>query len=82
MFPPLKDAQQFIAKKDQFIKILLRGLSGPMVVKGVKYDQHMPAFNFLTDTQLADVATFVRTSFGNKESGITAAEIKTARSHK
>jgi len=82
MFPPLKDAQQFIAKKDQFIKILLKGLSGPMVVKGVKYDQHMPAFNFLTDTQLADVATFVRTSFGNKESGITAAEIKTARSHK
>jgi len=82
MFPPLKEVPQFIGKKDQFIKILLKGLSGPIVVKGAKYDQHMPAFNFLTDAQLADVATYVRISFGNKGTKVTAAEIKAARSVK
>jgi glucose/arabinose dehydrogenase/cytochrome c553 len=82
MFPPLNGATQVIGKKDQLIKILLKGLSGPIVVKGVKYDQEMPAFNFLSDAQIAAVATYIRTSFGNKASVITKEEIKAARDRK
>ncbi len=79
MFPPLNGTPRVNGHKDQLIKVLLKGLSGPVVVKGVKYDQNMPAFNFLTDAQLADVATYIRSNFGNKASRVTKEDISAAR---
>ena len=35
--------------------------------------------NLLKDEQIADVLTYVRNSFGNKASAVTAADIKQAR---
>jgi mono/diheme cytochrome c family protein len=39
----------------------------------------MPPHNFLKDQEIADVLTYVRSSFGNKASAVTAAEVKTIR---
>jgi mono/diheme cytochrome c family protein len=39
----------------------------------------MPAFNALTDQQIADVLTYVRNSFGNKASAVAPAEVKAIR---
>ena len=48
-------------------------------VDGEEYENVMPAQSFLKDDQIADVLTYVRNSFGNKASVITAAEVKAQR---
>ncbi|WP_247236557.1 PQQ-dependent sugar dehydrogenase [Telluribacter sp. SYSU D00476] len=78
-FPPLKGAEQVLGPKRELIRIVLKGLSGPVKVKGVEYDQHMPAFAFLKDQELAEVLTYIRMSFGNQASPVTAAEVAAAR---
>ncbi|MBC7654871.1 MAG: cytochrome c, partial [Oligoflexus sp.] len=54
----------------------------PIVIDGDKYTNPMPAVNYLSDQQIADVLTYVRNSFGNKASAISAAEVKTVRAKK
>jgi len=39
----------------------------------------MPAFDYLTDQQIADVLTYVRNSFGNKATAVKATEVKAVR---
>jgi len=48
-------------------------------IDGENYANNMPAQNYLTDQQIADVLTYVRGSFGNKASAISSAEVKTVR---
>jgi aldose sugar dehydrogenase len=74
-FPPLQGAEQVLTDKNDLIKIVLHGLSGPVKVKGVEYNQQMPAFAFLSDKEVADVLTYVRYQFGEKASGIEAEEV-------
>lgn len=78
-FPPLKDAEQVLGDRKQLTNIILNGLSGKIKVKGVAYNQQMPAFNFLSDKELAELLSYVRSSFGNKASGISAADISKER---
>jgi mono/diheme cytochrome c family protein len=42
----------------------------------------MPAMPHLTDTEIADVLTYIRASFGNKASAVTSAEVKAVRAKK
>lgn len=74
-FPPLKGAPQVQGDKRALIRIVLQGLSGPIEVKGVKYNIEMPAFNFLTDREIADVVEYVRSEFGNKHGSVTTNEV-------
>jgi mono/diheme cytochrome c family protein len=78
-FPPLKGAEQVRGDKQALIRIVLQGLSGPIQVKGATYDQEMPAFAFLSDQQIADVLTYVRSTFGNQSGSITSGEVQQAR---
>ena len=79
-FPSLQGTPTVQGDKKALITILLHGLSGPRTVKGVTFYQQMPAFDFLTDNELADVLTFVRSSFNNQSSAIMPQDITTARS--
>src|SRR3954471_10949332 len=47
--------------------IVLKGMSNEPV-DGQSYHNVMPAMDMLSDQQIADVLTYVRNSFGNKES--------------
>lgn len=78
-FPPLQGTPVVLGDKTALISILLHGLSGPRTVKGVQFNQQMPAFNFLSDRELAEVLTFVRSSFGNKASAVASPEIASVR---
>lgn len=78
-FPPLQGTPFVEGDKKALITAVLHGLSGPRTVKGITYNQQMPAFHFLSDSELADVLTFVRSSFGNKAAAITPAEVASAR---
>jgi mono/diheme cytochrome c family protein len=61
------------------INIMLNG-AGRIGVKGVPDSYRMTPFRvLLSDQQLADIATFVRASWGNNGSAVTASEVRALR---
>jgi len=78
-FPPLAKSDFLMADKERSIRALVEGLSGPITVNGRNYDGAMPPV-VLNDAQVADVLTFVRTTFGNNGDAVTVAEAKQVRS--
>jgi mono/diheme cytochrome c family protein len=81
-FPPLERSKKVGGDKKALITVLLHGMSGPVKIKGVDYDQQMPSFKFLNDKQLADVLSYIRSNFGNKAAPVTAAEVAKERKKK
>jgi mono/diheme cytochrome c family protein len=78
-FPPLTgpvtngDAH-FVAR------IVLYGLQGRTTVKGQAYNVPMTGFaSRMTDAQIANVLTYVRSAFGNSASAVTEDVVKTER---
>ena len=65
MNPPLDGVDLVTGDKSALIKILLNGLSEPMLIKGETYNNAMPSHAFLSDKQIADVLTYIRNTFGN-----------------
>lgn len=79
--PPLRGTDWVTGDKNRLINVLLKGLRDQEIDEE-PYDNVMPAHSFLTDQQLADVLTYIRSSFGNKASAITVDEVKQQRSAK
>ena len=78
-FPPLVKTEYVLGDADQIIGIVLNGLTGEIEVNGEVYNGVMVAHNFLTDTEVADVITYVRSSFGNDASAVTADQVAKVR---
>jgi nitrite reductase (NO-forming) len=79
-FPPLANSDFLLADRDRAIRIVLKGLSGPVTVNGVTINSIMPPQEaVLTDAQIADVLTFVFNSWGNKGDPFTADHVKATR---
>jgi nitrite reductase (NO-forming) len=68
-----------MADKARSVRIVLRGLSGPIVVNGAQYDSVMPPIVQLTDEQVAHVLTYVRNSWGNSGEAISPDEVRLER---
>jgi hypothetical protein len=64
------------AHRDYIIKVLLRGLTGPIDGKAYR-DVMVPLDN--TDEWVASVASYVRTSFGNSGELVTPADVARVR---
>ncbi len=79
MNPPLRGTDWVNGDKVRLIGVLLKGLQNAEV-EGEPYDNVMPAHDFLTDQQIADVLTYIRSNFGNKATAISAQEVKEQRS--
>lgn len=77
--PPLKGSEWVLGAAENLIRIQLRGLQGPIKVKGTEYQLIMPPQAFQSDTQIADVLTYVRNAFGNQASAVTPAEVLALR---
>jgi mono/diheme cytochrome c family protein len=83
--PPLAGSEWVNAKGfNRLIRIPIAGLNGPIVVKGetmtfgtgmVGIGQAMP------DADLAAVLTYIRSSWGNKQSPVTADDVKAVRAN-
>src|SRR4051812_44331612 len=58
VYPPLAGSDWLAGHREQAIKALCEGLSGPLEVKGQKYDNVMPA-QILDDEQAAAVLSYV-----------------------
>ncbi len=80
VYPPL--AGSAIATGDPVlpIRIVLHGFNGPIERGGAKFNGVMqPWQNDLTDQEIADVLTFVRSSWGNTAAAVTAEQVKEQR---
>jgi mono/diheme cytochrome c family protein len=79
-FPPLTNTDWVTGDKGRLIRLLLHGLTGPIEVDGVRYSGVMPPWGDALDDQgIADIATYIRTSFGNEASPITTEEVAAVR---
>ena len=79
VFPPL-DGSEWVAGDERIVaNILLHGVSGEITVMGNTYKGAMPAFQQLSDAELAAVASYVRTEWSNKAAPIKAEVFATER---
>jgi mono/diheme cytochrome c family protein len=79
MNPPLIKTKFVLGDKPTLVKIVLNGMTGAVDINGDTYHNVMAPHSELTDQQIADVLTYVRNSFGNKASAVTAAQVKAIR---
>jgi mono/diheme cytochrome c family protein len=74
--PPLAGSELAQAAPERMIRVPLFGLTGPLTVLGQQFNLSMPAMGAsLSPDDLAATLTYIRTSFGNKASAITADQI-------
>ena len=64
---------------NHLVKIVLKGLQGPIQVKGSTFNNAMPTWSMLTDEQTAAVLTFIRSEWGNSAPPIPADYVKAMR---
>lgn len=77
--PPLAGDKVVKGDKKKLITVLLKGLDANTEIDGEYYNNVMAPHDFLKDQEIADVLTYVRNSFGNKGSMVTAHEVKKVR---
>lgn len=81
-FPPLAGSEWVTGDKKRLIQVVIHGLSGPIEVNGVGYNEAMPSNAYLNDRQLASILSYIRQSWGNKAGFITTNEIPRNRKMK
>ncbi len=79
MNPPLIKTSYVSGDKIKLIKWVLQGSVTHVDIDGESYSNNMPAQNYLTDQQIADVLTYIRSSFGNKATAVIPSDVKTVR---
>lgn len=75
-FPPLAKNPVVNGPATAVIHIVKNGLTGPVKVNGKTFNGTMPAWQKqLSDADIAAVITYVRSSWGNHGSAVTAAQV-------
>ncbi len=75
VYPPLVKSN--MADKNRLIKVIVQGMRGPSKVNGVDYNGEMAGI-VLTNQQAADVANYIRNSWGNKAPAILPSHVQPA----
>lgn len=78
-FPPLDGVSWVTGDPSVPARIILGGLQGPIEVLGQKYENVMPPHTDLNDAEIADVITYVRQSWSNDASPVSADSVKQTR---
>ncbi len=83
VYPPLAGSEYAAAANSGVpIRIVLHGLQGPITVKGQEFNSLMPAYGLgitMSDDEVAAVLTYVRSSWGNTASAVTAHDVHEVR---
>jgi ubiquinol-cytochrome c reductase cytochrome b subunit len=75
-FPPLAKNPTVTGDPNKVIGIVLNGLHEPITVNGQSYNGQMPPWKgTLTNKEIADVITYIRSSWGNSASAVTQAQV-------
>jgi len=79
-YPPLVGSDWLLEDHETPIRILLHGLSGPVVIKGRTYNNRMPPFHDkLSNEEIAAVITYARSGWGNNAPPVTPALVDSIR---
>jgi mono/diheme cytochrome c family protein len=80
VYPPLAQSEWVNGIESRLVRIILHGLTGDVEVQGQVYNGAMPAWGpSLSDAEIAAVATYIRSSFGNQSLPVSAATVAQAR---
>lgn len=80
VFPPLDGSEWVEGDKGRLIRIVLGGVTGEMEVSGTTYSGAMPPWGMhLDDKEIAALTTFIRQSWSNDTTEVTAEEVKKVR---
>jgi glucose/arabinose dehydrogenase/mono/diheme cytochrome c family protein len=79
-FPPLTQSEWVNYNTPRLINVILNGLKGPVQVKGLPYNEVMPGHGtFLSDDQIAEVLTYIKSNFNNIPEIVTPAQVAAVR---
>ncbi|MEY2584962.1 MAG: hypothetical protein QOD80_988 [Verrucomicrobiota bacterium] len=80
-YPPLAGSEIVNGGSRRPAMIVLKGLTGPITVKGMQFGTAVmqPWDKTLTDAKIADVLTYIRQEWGNKASPVSTAQIAALR---
>jgi len=79
-FPPLNKSRWVTGDPERLIKMVLKGVTGEMVVRGKKYNGAMPGFEGRAkDEEIAAMLTYVRNAWKNKASAISPEQVTKVR---
>jgi mono/diheme cytochrome c family protein len=79
-YPPLAGSEWVTGHDGRLVRIILHGLTGEIEVEGQTYAGVMPPWGaMLKDEEVAAVATYIRSSWGNKATAVTAAAVAQIR---
>ncbi len=78
-FPPLAKSDYLLKDQKRAVGTILHGVSGEITVNGAQYNMDMPAMDYLTDQEVADVLNYIQNSWGNKAKAVTPAQVKAER---
>lgn len=82
VFPPLAGSEWVNdpAHEPHIVRIVLKGLQGPITVKGTTYNNVMTPFgSVLKDQQIADVLSYIRQEWGNSAPEVTVETVAAIR---
>lgn len=78
--PPLDGSRYVVANAEVPAAILLRGITGPIEVKGEVYNGRMPTFHAtLEDKEIALILTHIRSSWSNKAEAVSTYQVAAVR---
>jgi mono/diheme cytochrome c family protein len=76
VFPPLAGNSYVTGPPTAVVHTVLYGLTGKIVVKGGTYNGTMPAWKGnLSNADIAAAISYIRSSWGNKASAVTEADV-------
>ena len=78
-FPPLAGSDIVNGPVEPHIAIVLKGMSGPVVVKGQAFNGVMAAWESLPDEQIAAAINYERASWGNSGKPVTVQDVAAVR---
>ena len=78
-FPPLINTDWVTGDTERLIKVMLNGMEGSLRIEDEVYNGAMPQHSFLKDEEIAQVLTYIRSSFGNEASEITEKQVQKIR---
>ena len=82
VFPPLAKSDYLAARShDELITIVLNGLTGQVKVNGQDYNSVMPPMSQLTDDEVANILTYVNTSWGNANGAVSKEQVAKVRAN-
>ncbi len=79
MYPPITESDFISGDNEKLIKLILKGMSGPIEIKTELYNSIMPPQNNLDDQQISALITYLRSTFSNSGKQVSTEEVTKVR---